>query len=117
MTAELTPFSQQIAYMNQGCTDADLAERLAEVVKAVVETGKQGTISLQLKVSVQKTKAGEQIKLTPIVSSKKPEMPIGDTIMFPTYDGDLLREDPNQRSLDLKAVQPEQASSLKTVNS
>ncbi|WP_375058376.1 hypothetical protein [Zobellella sp. DQSA1] len=112
---KLTPFSQQLAYMQKGCLDADMAERLANVVKAVMETGKQGTVSLQLKIQLRKTKSGDQIQITPVASHKAPESPMGDTIMFPTADGDLLRDDPNQRSLDLKTVEVPAAAALKAL--
>lgn len=112
---KLTPFSQQLAFMQQGCLDADMAERLANVVKAVVETGKQGSVSLQLKVAVRRTKSGEQIQITPVASHKAPESPLGDTIMFPTADGDLLRDDPNQRNLDLKTVHTQPTAALKAL--
>nr|WP_253704671.1 hypothetical protein [Citrobacter amalonaticus] len=34
----VTPFSQQLAYINKGTLDAELTEALAEVIKAVRET-------------------------------------------------------------------------------
>lgn len=39
-TKNTTPFSQQLAYINKGTLDAELTEALAEVIKAVRETGK-----------------------------------------------------------------------------
>lgn len=40
-TKNTTPFSQQLAYINKGTLDAELTEALAEVIKAVRETGKR----------------------------------------------------------------------------
>lgn len=42
-TKNTTPFSQQLAYINKGTLDAELTEALAEVIKAVRETGKKGS--------------------------------------------------------------------------
>ncbi|MCT7656134.1 hypothetical protein MBH78_18935 [Oceanimonas sp. NS1] len=43
--------------MQKGCLDADMSERLAEVVKAVMETGKQGTVSCSSRFSCARPEA------------------------------------------------------------
>lgn len=49
-TKNTTPFSQQLAYINKGTLDAELTEALAEVIKAVRETGKRELLPLPLTV-------------------------------------------------------------------
>jgi hypothetical protein len=101
-----TPFSQQLAYINKGTLDAELTEALAEVIKAVRETGKKGAVTLTLNCSMLNTRDENTMKVTPKVTRTIPELDRADTIMFSTADGDLLRDDPAQTQLDLKVIEP-----------
>jgi len=99
-----TPFAQQIAYLNRGMLDEELTEAMAEVVKSVRETKKQGTLTLTLKVSLLNTSSEDAVKITPNIKASIPELPRPETIMWSTADGDLLRNDPVQQQLDLKVI-------------
>lgn len=101
---QTTPFSQQLAFLSKGCLDAELTEHLAELIKAVRDTGKGGSITLQLKISMLNQRDENAVKVTPAVSVKTPKLPPYDSVMFSTADGDLLRDDPKQRVLDLREV-------------
>ncbi|MFS9418143.1 hypothetical protein [Citrobacter sp. C411] len=105
-TKNTTPFSQQLAYINKGTLDAELTEALAEVIKAVRETGKKGAVTLTLNCAMLNTRDENTMKVTPKVSRTIPELDRADTIMFATADGDLLRDDPAQTQLDLKVIEP-----------
>lgn len=109
-----TPFSQQLAYINKGTLDAELTEALADVIKAVRETGKKGAVTLTLNCSMLNTRDENTMKVTPKVTRTIPELDRADTIMFSTADGDLLRDDPAQTQLDLKVIeQPAQPAPIK----
>lgn len=113
-TKNTTPFSQQLAYINRGTLDAELTEALAEVIKAVRETGKKGAVTLTLNCSMLNTRDENTMKVTPKVARTIPELDRADTIMFVTADGDLLRDDPAQTQLDLKVIaQPAQPAPIK----
>ncbi|HBV7855058.1 MULTISPECIES: hypothetical protein [Citrobacter freundii complex] len=105
-TKNTTPFSQQLAYINKGTLDAELTETLAEVIKAVRETGKKGDVTLKLNCAMLNTRDENTMKVTPKVTRTIPELDRADTIMFATADGDLLRDDPAQTQLDLKVIEP-----------
>ncbi|ELO4689975.1 MULTISPECIES: hypothetical protein [Citrobacter] len=105
-TKNTTPFSQHLAYINKGTLDAELTEALAEVIKAVRETGKKGAVTLTLNCQMLNTRDENTMKVTPKVSRTIPELDRADTIMFSTSDGDLLRDDPSQTQLDLKVIEP-----------
>lgn len=105
-TKNTTPFSQQLAYINKGTLDAELTEALAEVTKAVMETNKEGAVTLTVKLKPLNKRNENMIKLTPTVTTKIPELDRAETIMFSTADGDLLRDDPDQCPLDLKVINP-----------
>lgn len=76
--------------------------QLTELVKAVDSTGKPGTLTITIKV--RKATAGS-LAVTSKVEVKTPPAPPVETLLFPTVEGDLLTEDPNQRKLPLQAVE------------
>lgn len=104
-----TPFSQQIAHMAKGTLDLELTEELAELVKAIQMHGKKGSITLLLDLKPQMMSSGEvhTILINPKITTAQPQPVRMTSQMFPTGDGDLLRNDPDQGSLDLKTVDTE----------
>jgi len=119
-----TPFNQQLVYLNKGTLNEELTEVLAEVVKAVRETGKTGSLTLTLKVAMFSKANEDVVKISPVVASKVPEGERAETIMYSTADGDLLRDDPSTVRTELKQVDagqqerrtlPEQETSLRKV--
>src|SRR5262245_54604602 len=107
-----TPFSQQLSFLSKGSLDAELTQALADVVKAVRETGKAGAISLTLKVSMLNQRDENAVKVTPAVKITTPKLPPYESVMFSTADGDLLRDDPKQQKLDLREVKKPPAGPL-----
>lgn len=101
-----TSFSQQLSYINKGTLDAELTEALAEVIKAVRETGKKGAVTLTLNCSMLNNRNENTMKISPKVTRSIPELDRAETIMFSTANGDLLRDDPDQHQLDLKVIEP-----------
>lgn len=99
-----TPFSQQLAFLSKGSLDAELTQALADVVKAVRETGKAGSVTLTLKVGMLNQRDENAVKVSPAVKITTPKLPPYESVMFSTADGDLLRDDPKQRKLDLREV-------------
>lgn len=88
------------------------ADKLAELVRAVADTGKPGTLTITVKV--RKATAGA-LAITGDAKVKTPPQPVVESLMFPTVDGDLLTEDPRQTKLDLKPVAEEPTRTLRTV--
>ncbi|ACS96882.1 hypothetical protein NJ8700_02175 [Aggregatibacter aphrophilus NJ8700] len=112
-----TNFDKTLSQLNRGELNAELTDALAEVIKAVRETRKQGTLTLSLKVSMLNTRTENQIKITPMVNSKIPELDREESIVFSTADGDVLFDDPSQLKMDLKTVENKPVSGLKVVSS
>jgi hypothetical protein len=100
-----TAFSQQIASLAKGTLDAELTEALSELVKAINDHGKKGsiTLTLSLKPEVQNGEV-KMISIKPDVKVSSPQPQRLSSVMWPTYDGELLRDDPDQAQLDLKSV-------------
>ncbi|HII3714788.1 TPA: hypothetical protein ACY37O_002497 [Pasteurella multocida] len=110
-----TQFSTTLSQLNRGELNDELTEVLANVIKAVRDTRKQGSVTLNLKISMLNTRTENQIKITPMVSSKIPELDREESIVFSTADGDVLFDDPNQIKMDLKTVGEKPASQLKVL--
>lgn len=99
-----TKFSKTLSQLNRGELDDELTKVISDVIKAVRETRKQGTVTLSLKIGMLNSRTENQIKITPQVSCKVPELDREESIVFSTADGDVLFDDPNQMKIDLKII-------------
>jgi hypothetical protein len=78
---------------------ADVAsQRLAELVQAVDETGKAGSLTITFKVKPEKG-GGSQKTIACDVKSKIPEIDLPEAVFFSDADGNLHRADPQQREM------------------
>jgi hypothetical protein len=116
MEQNTTLFSQQLAFMGKGSIDSEITEALAEVVKAVRETDKQGTVTLTIKVAKLNKRDENAVRIIPTINNKVPKQESAESIMFSTADGDLLRDDPEQIALDLKSIPTQTPAPLKSLN-
>lgn len=94
------PITETLRLLDGGCFMDDCAEKLAEAVKAVEETGKAGklTITLDLK------KAGGAIAVAGKVTNKAPEAKPDETLLWATVEGNLVTDNPAQRKLAFAEV-------------
>lgn len=93
-------------YVLGQCRGGALQDELSDAINACVarsqETGKQSTVTLVVKI---KPNGGTgQYHLTDEIKTKLPALDKGASIFFGTPEGNLQREDPAQRKLDLEAV-------------
>lgn len=93
-------YAQTLSDIYRGGLLSELDEKLTEVVKAAELTGKQGSLTLTLKIKTQGSSG--QVDLTPVIKSVVPEHDRGNVIMFATPEGNLQLQDPRQKQLDLK---------------
>lgn len=102
------PFSQQLAVLNRGAEDRELTEKLSQVVAAVLQYRKPGKISIELTLSVdasaQVTSAFQAVKIQPKIDFKIPQPGRRVDFVFANIAGDIIRDDPEQRSFDLRDV-------------
>lgn len=73
---------------------------LADVVRAVDETGKEGSVTITLKVKPAKH-GGPEKTLVCEVKAKKPIAEIAPAVFFSNDEGDLHRYDPRQEEMSL----------------
>lgn len=79
------------------------SDMMNELVKAVDDSGKQGSITL--KITVKKaTKSGAMTVTGKSTLTKPLEDPM-EVLLFATPEGNLTADNPNQQKLDLKKVE------------
>ena len=99
MTADqhARPFADFLA--QQGRAHDELTQGLHEVIAAVKETGKAGSVTLTIKVEPDK-KATGIFRISDNVNIKAPAHDRGARIYFSDASGNLTRSDPNQPELE-----------------
>ena len=107
------PFTDILRDLAGGMTAMTITEKLEEVSMAVLETGKEGALTLTLKI---KPNGLRSVFITDEIKTKIPDMPRGDTIFFADDAGTLVRDDPRQGKLDLKEVPTNEPGPLMEVN-
>lgn len=95
------PILETLHHLEGGTFLAEAADKLAEIVLAVDQTGKPGKLTLT--IDVRKAMHTALALKGKIAVKLPPEAPI-EALMFPTPDGNLLTEDPRQGKLPLAAA-------------
>ncbi len=101
--------------LRAGTVADDLSEKLTELVAAVKEAGKTGTLTFRLKVAPASPGDVTKLLITDSIAVSKPEKVKPATLFFPSEDNALLRDDPNQRELNLRSVPAAAKPALKEV--
>lgn len=103
---------ETVQRLHAGLLAEDANDKLQELVKAVDQTGKSGTLTITL--SVRKATAGA-LAVKGKVTAKVPAEPEMEALLFPTPDGNLLTEDPRQQKLDIRPIAAP-VRELRTIN-
>lgn len=96
--------------LRDGRAHSELSAGLAELLAAVKDTGKGGSLTLQVKV--KPATRGKDMDKVVILDNVKVDLPKperGEDFFFVTDDNELSRKHPRQQSLELReapAVQP-----------
>lgn len=96
------PFADTLQKLQRGRTARELAAEMQALVEAVMETGRAGTLTLQLKVS--KSKASGMVEIADSYAAKLPRADREVSMFFVTDDHNLTREDPRQLAFDVGPV-------------
>lgn len=111
------PFLDTLREIRRGEILDDAATELAKAVRAVDETGKTAKLTIELTIKPAAKIPGTYV-ISDKVRAKLPELPVGETILFGTPEGNLQARDPRQAEIELKAVTADaapQAESLRKV--
>lgn len=108
------PFAAFVQEQRNGGLHGELSDALAELVSAVQETQKAGTVSLTVKVAPNKD--GVTVTVTDKIAKKIPEGDRGAAIFFVMGDGNLVRRDPRQIELPLREVVNTKTGELRDID-
>jgi hypothetical protein len=96
------PFAAFVQEQRSGGLHGELSDALVELVAAVQEHGKAGTLALTIKVAPNKD--GSTVTVTDKMKLSLPEGERGAAIYFIDGHGNLSRRNPWQQELPLKEV-------------
>lgn len=94
----MRPFTDILRDIRKGATVEAATDELAELIQAVKATNKAGTLTLKLKINPV-GRDGKQVEIVPNLSVSTPTPDLSKGIFFVDDQGDLLRDDPDQRPL------------------
>lgn len=83
----------------RGRSEHELSERLRDLVEAVEETGKPGTITYTLTIKPE-TRAEHAVLVTDAIKVKSPELDRPASIFFADEQYRLVRSDPRQLTFE-----------------
>ncbi len=103
--------------LRDGRAHSELSGGLADLLAAVKDTGKGGSLTLQLKVKPgARGKDVDKVIITDVVKVDLPKPERGEDFFWVTDDNELSRKHPRQQSLELReapAAQPVQLKEAK----
>jgi hypothetical protein len=107
--------TDQLRDIRAGEMVEELTENLAQVVNAVLATGKKGSLTLKLNVDPA-SKGDAVVTITDDIKVTIPREKKAGTLMFALPSGSLQRQDPRQTELNLSAApRPESTQPLTAV--
>lgn len=82
-----------------------LTDEMAKLTAAVDETGKEGSLTLSIKLKPKTDNRGviDIVELHADVTTKIPRHDLPAQVFFLTTDGDLVKDDPTQREMFVAA--------------
>ena len=88
--------------MRSGKVATYINEKFNDVLRAVLDTGGKGEVTIKLSIKPSKLGMGGvvlEVDMDADTKIKKPELAIGTSVFFVDKDGSLTREDPDQMGL------------------
>lgn len=103
----IKPFAATLQEIAAGTFHARLSEQLQDLVTAVTDTGRKGTLTVQLTVAPIKPGNTTNLVVTGKVAVKAPESDDAapSSVFFHDTNGNLTRNDPNQPALPLRGLE------------
>lgn len=95
------PFAAFVQQQAKGRLHAEMSDELAQLVAAVVKTGKAGKFSLTLNI---KPEGDDAISVATSYAAKIPQPPAKPSLFFADEQGHISRQRLNQPELPLRGV-------------
>lgn len=100
MTDQIRPFSEYLIETNRGTTHAKLTAELHDLVAAVREHGRSGSLTLTIKVAPFAKGDDSQLTVTEEIAVKAPKPDPRPSIYFADRAGNLTTKDPSAMPFD-----------------
>ena len=100
---ERAPFAAWLRDQNSGRLHEELTEQMHDLVEAVRDTGKTGTLTLTVKVGPFRGDV-QMLQVEDKVAVKKPAHDRKTALWYPDGKNNLHRSDPRQDALDFARV-------------
>jgi hypothetical protein len=101
---QVKPFAAFLQEHRNGLAHSEASDLLNELVQAVVETGKGGSLTMTIKVKPAGKGDHKTLFVSDDIRIKKPELERSETIFFVDDQHNLRRDDPRQPQLPLREV-------------
>ncbi len=112
----IRPFAEFLQQQRRGALHGEISEQLHDLLQSVKETGKAGSLTLQIKVKPAAKGNAEQVLISDLTVAKKPQTERPESIFFLDNEGNLSRSDPRQIELPLREVNRPEVTEAKAVN-
>lgn len=96
----IRPITDTLRLLQGGVFLDQCSEQMSDLVKSVDDTGKAGKLTITLDFK----KSGGAMAITAKVTNKTPERAPDADLLWPTVEGNLSIDNPNQRKLDLRVA-------------
>ena len=103
-------FLNIITSHRNGAVISDISGALKKVTAAVQLTGKEGKVVITMKLRPASSGDAGTLVFEPSLKTVLPEVKPAGSIFYADDDFNLVRDNPNQASLDLKVVEAKPAS-------
>jgi len=111
---QIRPFAELLTTLDHGAAHAEASRVLHDVVTAVRDTGKPGSVTIQISLKPLKGST-DQLVIAAQVGSKLPKSEPSAAVFFLDDDGNLSRHDPRQLQIDgLRVVEPKPTRTVNT---
>ena len=99
--AESASFAEFLQEMSHGAVDQQATDKFREIVRACMETGQSGSITVKLTIKA----ASKLAEVSAKISTTKPEPKVPGQTFYTSDDGNLHNEDPRQLKLPSKVIE------------
>jgi len=104
MTRPHRPIVDTLRELSKGRVLDELGINMAELVHAVRDSGKPGSLLLKLTVKPASRGQTTAVMVGADIQLKRPKVERGEDVFFTTADDALVKQDPNQGELPLTLV-------------
>lgn len=100
---QIRPFAELLTILDRGSAHAEASRALNDLVAAVRDTGKKGSMTVSIELGPLKG-SSDQLLVAARVTAKPPKSEPGAAVFYIDDAGNLTRHDPRQMALELDGL-------------